>query len=103
MSPVAKYNTKWIIGITTGLLTIMTFTFILGTGFAENNADHRAINTKIDTTDITQLEETRRSKETDKKLIESVSTIKTDIAVLREQGKQVNLSLIEIKEKLEKK
>ena len=107
MSPVTQYNTKWIISITTGILTIAAFAFTLGTGFAKNNADHGAINTKIQMAEEIQLEETTRSKAIDKKLVDSVSAMQTDIAVLKQQGVErernddrVNETLSEIKAKL---
>ena len=47
MSPAAKHNTKWIITTTTGLITIITFAFLVGAGFTKNNAVHDVIQTEL--------------------------------------------------------
>lgn len=100
MSPVTKYNAKWVIGIIVGILTISAFAFTMGSGFAQNNADHRAIDTKIGTNSKMMTAKIIESQKVNEKLIGDVQTIRTDIAVLKQQGKQTTETLKEIKSKL---
>ena len=75
MTPASKHNTKWIITIVTGLITIITFTFFIGVGFANNESDHVLITAALQAEIEGNAEETRRSKSNDIKTNDFMQTI----------------------------
>ena len=77
MSPAAKTNSRIIVGTATGMITVVTFIFVLGMGFAQNNSDHNAIKGDV-------KHEIARSTIADAAHKEDIKEIKTDIGAMRE-------------------
>ena len=92
MSPAAKTNARYIIGVVCGIITIVGFAFSFGVGYAQNNADHDMMQEK--TADaVVSVKEVEKEQAS---MVEDVQEIKTDVAVIRTTQKQI---LDEIKKK----
>lgn len=100
MSPQTKYNSKWIIGAVTFLITLSTFAFMLGAGFKDNNAAHATIRADLQVTKEANAAETIRSLATDKVTGVDISLIKTDIKVIQSTLASVDKTMERIEKKI---
>jgi hypothetical protein len=76
MSPQAKSNVKFTIGVATSIITIIVFAFFLGVGFAENDTEHLLMQKDIENASKIEAAETKRSQAVDIATAKDIGEIK---------------------------
>ena len=100
MSPAAKNNTKAIVSIMVGVLTIASFAFSLGIGFSRNQGEHQVIQLEQKLMKADLETEIIRSKTVDDERSKSMHKVQTNQKVMQSQmGQQLN-GQVEIKENI---
>ena len=114
MSPQTKYNTKWLLGITATLLSILLLVVTttarvttrfnkIDTKFVQNNNDHNAIIRALEVEVATNAAETQRSIANDERENEAMGTFSQEQTEMRSDIKHLIKSVDEIKQEIKER
>lgn len=100
MTTQTKKDIRLTIAVLTGLLSVITFSFFLGTGFAANESSHKAIRKDAVMMSETMDKEMIRSKKADDSTRDDIGTIKTSIKVIEITMKQQAAAMDKMERKI---